>query len=84
MARFKKFLHLSGNLSSKALEKLSPILGKASAVTDSTKRHFSEEIVPFAAKTVNETVADIRSKYGPKAEEAFRFASKKSCREKPW
>lgn len=83
MARFKKFLHLSGNLSSKALEKLSPILGKASAVTDSTKRHFSEEIVPFAAKTVNETVADIRSKYGPKAEEAFRFALEQAAERNP-
>ena len=59
------------------------MLGKASAVTGSTKKHFSVDIVPFATKTVNETVDDIRSKYGPKAEEAFRFALKQAAERNP-
>ena len=80
MSNFRKILKQGKGLAAKA-KQLSPYLHKASEI-GKTKQHISKEIAPVAAKTVNETIDDIRNKYGPKAEEAFKFALERS-RKKP-
>ena len=83
MSKFRKILKQGKGLAAKASKQLSPYLHKASEITGKTKQHISKEIAPVAAKTVNETIDDIRNKYGPKAEEAFKFALEQAAERNP-
>ena len=83
MSNFRKILKQGKGFAARASKQLSPFLDKAIEITGKTKKHISKEIAPVATKTVNETIDDIRNKYGPKAEEAFKFALEQAAERNP-